>query len=147
MFYMGILFTTLKEVNIKWFVKNCYSPQRLLWQNCHIILFYVFNVFLSYALCTQIIAKFIECMIKGRNSHGFIFISCILMPQNYIRSGKSCQKYAIFTLIFFKFKRTFSTLHNLYLFNYMLWFSGLCHKHQVVLFMFTLFFTLKKSQL
>jgi hypothetical protein len=66
--------------------------QSHLLQNGHDFFFIEFFFFL-YLLYSWIITIFNECM-----STVYIVRSCTLMPQNCIRSGKSCKMYAIFTM-------------------------------------------------
>jgi len=70
----------------------------------------------------------------------YIFISCISMPQNCIRSGKSCHMYAIFTM-FSSSKIPF--LHFI-MALFMLGVPSLHHKHHVVLIIFTIFYLKQK---
>jgi hypothetical protein len=69
----------------------------------------------------------------------YIFIGCTLMPQNCIRSGKSCKIYAMFTMfpssdVFFYISKQNNAI-------YMLGVPSLHHKHRVLLFIFYHFFT------
>ena len=56
------------------------------------VIFYLFAMHLDYCNIQRVYDQL------GRNSTVYIFISCILMPHNCIRSGKSCHMYAIFTM-------------------------------------------------
>ena len=65
--------------------------------NFFYIEFVIFSLFaIAYPVCSWIIAIFKECKYdKRRHPTVYMFISCILMSQNCIRSGKSCKMYAI----------------------------------------------------
>ena len=99
-FYIGICLLTLTERNTKRFQQHWHLPKlpSTEW-SCFFfyIEFVIFSLFaIAYMVCSWIIAIFKECKYdKRRHPTVYMFISCILMSQNCIRSGKSCKMYAI----------------------------------------------------
>ena len=119
LFYMGMLLITLKEKKYK---KDFAEFDRM------VMIYMEFVIFSLFA------------MPKVETPTVYIFISCILMPQNCIRSGKSCHMYTIYTM-FSSSKIPF--LHFI-MALFMLGVPSLHHKHHVVLFIFIIFYLKQK---
>jgi hypothetical protein len=98
--YMGILCRTLKERNTKRFVQNWHSPCPLR-QNGH-DLFFLYRICIFYFICYAVgllqYSKSVWSQVGTPTI--YMLISCILMPENCIRSGKSCKMYAIWKTLF-----------------------------------------------
>ena len=96
-FYTGILCITLTEINTKRFVQHWHSPKLPSTEWSWIFFHRICNFFIiCYAVGLFQYSKNIWS--KVRTPTVYIFISCTLMPQNCIRSGKSCKIYAMFTM-------------------------------------------------
>ena len=94
-FYMGILCITLKERNAKRFVQNWHLPKSP--SDRMVMIFIEFVFFFLYLLCSLNITVF-SVWSKVGTLTVYMLISCICMPENCLRSGKSCKMYAIFTM-------------------------------------------------
>ena len=109
-------------------MQNCQSPMwsstEWSWFFMEFVLFPLFTMHLDYYSIQRLYDQTV-----------YIFISCILMPQNCIKSGKSCQMYAIFTM----FSSSGAPFLHYHTIN-MLGVPNLHHKHHVVLFIFTIIF-------
>jgi hypothetical protein len=95
-FYMWMLCITLKERNTKRFVQNWHSSKSPS-QNGHAFFYRTCNVFcICYAVGLLQYSKSVWSKVGTLTV--YMLISCILMPENCFRSGKSCNMYAIFTM-------------------------------------------------
>jgi hypothetical protein len=92
-FYMWMLFLTLKERNTKQFVQNWHSPKS---PSTEWSWFFIELVLICYAVGLLQYSKSVWSKVGTLTV--YMLISCFLMPENCFRSGKSCKMYAIFTM-------------------------------------------------
>jgi len=95
--YMWMLCITLKKRNTKRFVQNWHSPKS---PSTEWSWFFIELVMLSFFICYAVgLLQYSKSVwSKVGTLTVYMLISCILMPENCFRSGKSCKMYAIFTM-------------------------------------------------
>jgi hypothetical protein len=110
-FYMWMLCITLKERNTKRFVQNWRSPKSPPTEWSWFFFYRTCNVFyICYAVGLLQYSKSVWSKVGTLTV--YMLISCIVMPKNRFRSGKSCKMYANDIHKVFKFWGIFSTFLN-----------------------------------
>ena len=95
-FYMKILCITLKEINTKQLVQNWLLPMS---PSTEWSWYFIEFVILFYLLCIGLLQYSKTAWSKVGTSTVYMFIRCILMPENGTISRKSCKMNHIFTML------------------------------------------------